>query len=103
MIIMAINIDEVIRLSQDEGLFDHEISDQLGCHRVTITRIRQRHHIPRPNLRNRKDKEQECKKCGKITLLRRKQRITKYCDHCKQVQEALRREKKRQYMKERKK
>lgn len=93
-----IDVSVITHLSQEEGLIDREIAEQLDCHRVTITRIRSRHNIPRPNLANRKDKVQICKRCGKEDVLRRKQRIKKYCKDCQKIRDAERREDKRLYM-----
>ena len=57
-------IEEVKRLSQQEGLTDKEIADILGCSRATVNRARQAHNIPKANLENRKDKEKkECRLC----------------------------------------
>ena len=93
-----INVDEVRRLSQEEGYVDKEIGDALGCHRVTVTRIRGKYDIPRPNLLNRKDKKQICNKCGEIKYIRRSERVRRFCFDCKNEQIALRREKNKIYM-----
>lgn len=93
-----ISVEIVTQLSQEEGMMDREISEILKCHRVTITRIRTRHNIPRPNLRNRRDKVQVCKRCNKEDILRRKQRIKKYCKDCQKIRDDERRENKRLYM-----
>lgn len=98
-----ISAEQIRDLSQREGLIDREIAERLGCHRVTVTRIRLRDNIPRPNLNNRHDKEQVCKLCGKVELLQRKHRIKKYCADCKKISDAQRSEKKRIYMRERQK
>lgn len=95
---MNISPVTVKHLSQEEGLFDYEIADQLGCHRVTVTRIRARYKIPRPNLNNRKDKKQVCKRCGLVTYIRRKERIRKYCPRCQRIRNEERKEQKRKYM-----
>lgn len=90
---------DVRRLSQDEGLFDHEVAEQLNTYRVKVTRCRQKHNIPRPNLDNRKDKEHRCKRCGGVTLVRRKQKAQWwYCDACKPLAREELLERKRQYM-----
>lgn len=90
--------DDVRRLSQDEGLFDHEIADQLNTYRVKVTRSRQKNNIPRPNLANRKDKEHRCRRCGEVHLIRRKDRAQGYCDTCKPLAREELLERKRQYM-----
>lgn len=92
-------IEMVRMLSQDEGWYDWEIALHMNVHRVTVTRWREQHGIPRPNLRNREDKKQVCKRCGAEDYIRRKHRIKRYCKSCKQeTQEALK-QKKREYMK----
>lgn len=96
-----VSADEIRRLSQEEGLIDREIAEVIGCHRVTVSRIRLRDNIPRPNLANRKDKEQVCKRCGKSELIRRKTRLLKYCDDCRVIHVEECKEKKRLYMKDR--
>ncbi len=100
---MAISPERVKELSQDEGLFDHEIANILHCHRVSVTRIRSKYGIPRPNLSNRKDKVQVCKRCGTKIILRRKERVRKYCPSCQRLRNEERKEQKRLYMRERQK
>ena len=99
----TVNVNEVRRLSQEEGYIDKEIADALGCHRVTITRLRKDNNIPRPNLLNRKDKKQVCSQCGKVQYLRRRERIRKYCHECQDEKSALRRHKNKMYMRNRQK
>lgn len=100
---VAISKESVRELSQDEGLFDHEIAGILQCHRVSVARIRNKYGIPRPNLLNRKDKIQVCKKCGIQGVLRRKERIRKYCPSCQRIRNEERKEQKRLYMRARQK
>lgn len=75
---------EVVRLSQDEGLNDSEIAQELGCCRATINRIRKKKDIPRANLANRKDKSYICGRCGKEVFIRRKEYKKIYCPECKE-------------------
>jgi hypothetical protein len=91
-------VEKVRVLSQERGLFDHEIADELGCHRVTVTRCRERHGIPRPKLENRADKQQICKECGHVDYIKRKQHIHRYCTSCRKKKAAALKEKKRAYM-----
>lgn len=76
-------ISEVRRLSQEEGLFDHEIAKELHISRVTVNRIRHAHNIPKVNLRFRKDKECQCVTCEHKFLVRRNQRKSIYCPVCR--------------------
>ena len=50
-------VEQIMKLSQDEGLSDAEIAEQLGYARGSIQRIRKTHNIPTANMENRKDKE----------------------------------------------
>lgn len=99
----TVDVNEVKRLSQEEGYIDKEIADALGCHRVTITRLRNDNNIPRPNLLNRKDKKQVCTHCGKEEFIRRRERVRRYCFDCQNEKTALRRHKNKIYMRQRKK
>lgn len=78
---LYMGIEEIRRLSQDEGLIDKEIAKILGIHRVTVTRIRKQNDIARADLLNRKDKISYCTKCGKTFIIRRKERI-RVCTEC---------------------
>lgn len=78
---LYMGIEEIRRLSQDEGLIDKEIATILGIHRVTVTRIRKQNDIPKAWLSNRKDKISHCTKCGKTFIIRRKERI-RVCTEC---------------------
>ena len=94
---LPIQVDQIREFSQSEGLYDREIAERMGCHRVTVTRYRMRYGIPYTNLANRRDKVQTCKAdgCGQVTMLRRKQRIHKYCQSCQESVREQRRELKR--------
>jgi hypothetical protein len=91
-------VDDVRRLSQEEGLFDHEIAKQLNTYRVKVTRCRQKHNIPRPNLANRKDKPHRCKRCKEVRLIRRRERAQGYCPECREIAHRELLERKRKYM-----
>ena len=93
-----VDVKEVRRLSQEEGYFDKEIAEALECNRVTVTRLRDMHNIPRPKLSNRKDKKQVCNQCGKEEMIRRRERVRKYCFDCQKERIALRRHKNKLYM-----
>lgn len=96
-------IERVWFYSQTEGMYDREIAEILGCHRVTVTRTRVSHNIPRPNFNNRRDKEQVCKRCSQVTLIRRCERKLKHCPHCRQTIREERLQKKRQRWQDNKK
>lgn len=81
---LPVLVEEIRRLSQDEGLTDKEIADIFGCSRATINRTRQKHGIPTANLENRKDKQYTCRFCEKTVVIRRKERKKKYCDDCRE-------------------
>lgn len=69
---LGMGTSEIMRLSQDEGLYDHEIALLLGVHRTTVIRTRQRFKIPKAFLGNRKDKVAYCTACGASFLIRRR-------------------------------
>ncbi len=90
--------NDVWRLSQDEGLFDYEIAEQLQTYRVKVSRCRKKFHIPRPKLANRRDKEHKCYRCGKTRLIRRRQRAQGLCPDCRAISRENLLERKRIYM-----
>jgi ribosomal protein L37AE/L43A len=92
-------IETVRMLSQDHGWFDWEIAKELNVHRVTVTRWRDKYNIPRPQLENREDKKQVCKRCGRTDYIKRKKRVRYYCQPCQSKAYAELFEKKRAYMK----
>ena len=57
-------INEIRRLSQEEGLKDDEIADIIKYNRVSIQRIRNENNIPTYNKEMRKDKKVICPQCG---------------------------------------
>ncbi len=79
------DVDEIRRLSQDEGLNDREIGDKLDIPRVTITRIRSRHNIPRCCKDNKMDKTYVCLNCHQTIYIRRKDRRQAFCPACQQL------------------
>ena len=76
------DIDKIRMLSQSEGLNDRQIGEQLGCSRVTITRIRLRNDIPTCDIGNRKDKSYVCLDCGREIFIKRKERRQGICPDC---------------------
>lgn len=77
-------VQEIRRLSQEEGLSDTEIARILGCARATVNRTRLANNIPTANLRNRKDKTYTCRACNSIVVIPRKKRKKHYCDDCRE-------------------
>lgn len=77
-------VEEIRRLSQDEGYYDGEIAIMLGIHRVTVARIRGKYSIPRANLKNRKDKVCSCASC-KSTFIIRRDEVSRKCPQCKSL------------------
>lgn len=78
---LGMGVTEIQRLSQDEGMYDHEIALILGLDRSTVTRNRLKHKIPRAYLGNRKDKVAYCTKCGTRFIIRRRESRNK-CYNC---------------------
>lgn len=76
------NVDEIIRLSNEEGLNDREIAVRLNCNRSSVTRIRNRNKIPKCNKDNRKDKSYKCINCGNIVYIKRVDTLKAFCDTC---------------------
>lgn len=84
-----IGVEEIRRLSSDEGMTDKEIALMIGVHRVTVSRIRKKYKMPKAVLSNRKDKRVHCTKCRKPFIIRRREKDTKghyKCDDCKSLQ-----------------
>ena len=81
VIMLGLGRSEIIRLTQDEGLYDNEVALLLGVHRTTVSRERIKHNIPKAYIGNRKDKVSYCNKCGKRFLIRRKE-IRAICYEC---------------------
>lgn len=94
-------VDEIKRLSQEEGLKDNEIAEIIGYHKVSIARIRKEYGIPKCIMSNRKDKEVVCPLCHKKYFIRRNEKYGIGCPQCiaktevkfkKLAEEELRRE-----------
>lgn len=75
-------INEIRRLSQEEGLKDSEIADIIKYNRVSVQRIRQENNIPTYNKNMRKDKEVLCPQCAKHYLIRRNEKPGICCPDC---------------------
>ena len=75
-------VNEVKRLSQEEGMYDEEIAEAIGYHRVTVQRIRKEYGIPKYNINKRKDKETVCPYCEKVYLIRRDETPGICCPEC---------------------
>lgn len=78
-------VNEIRRLSQDEGLRDSEIAEIIKYNRVSIQRIRQDYGIPTYNIENRKDKDCVCPQCGNHYLIRRREKPGICCPTCAQM------------------
>ena len=75
-------VNEIRRLSQEEGLKDAEIADIIKYNRVSIQRIRNEHNIPTYNKDMRKDKKVICPQCGEDYLIRRNEKPGICCPTC---------------------
>ena len=75
-------INEIRRLSQEEGLKDDEIADIIKYNRVSIQRIRNENNIPTYNKEMRKDKKVICPQCGNDYLIRRNEKPGICCPNC---------------------
>lgn len=75
-------VNEIRRLSQEEGLRDQEIADIIQYHRVTVQRIREKNGIPTYNINKRKDKKELCPQCGKPYYIRREETPGICCPDC---------------------
>lgn len=81
-------VEQITRLSQQEGLSDSEIGEQLGYARGSIQRIRRTHNIPVANKNNRKDKPCKCMKCDKMFDIRRCESDKIFCPECEITESA---------------
>lgn len=81
---MAKNIivDQITKLSQEEGLNDFEIGEVLGYARGSIQRIRKSNNIGKAIKQNRKDKACKCMKCDLEFFVRRIELEPIYCPDC---------------------
>lgn len=75
-------VDEIRRLSQDEGMTDAEIAEELGYRRESIARIRRQQDIPRYVLGNRRDKLCKCMVCDRQFYIRRCEPDRIACPEC---------------------
>ena len=75
-------VNEIRRLSQEEGLKDSEIADIIKYNRVSVQRIRQENGIPTFNKDVRKDKEVVCPQCCGHYLIRRNEKPGICCPTC---------------------
>jgi len=78
-------VEEIRRLSQEEGLKDTEIADIIKYNRVSINKIRKAYDIPSYNKMMRKDKEVICSNCGKRYFIRRNQSPGICCPECEKI------------------
>lgn len=81
-------VNEIRRLSQEEGLKDSEIADIIKYNRVSIQRIRNEHDIPTYNKDVRKDKKVICPQCGGDYLIRRNEKPGICCPKCAEIANA---------------
>lgn len=81
-------VEQIRRLSQEEGLNDSEIGEQLGYARGSIQRIRRMHKIPVANKDNRKDKPCKCMKCENTFYIRRYESDKIFCPECEVTESA---------------
>ena len=75
-------VNEIRRLSQEEGLKDSEIADIIKYNRVSIQRIRNENNIPTYNKDVRKDKKVICPQCGDDYFIRRNEKPGICCPKC---------------------
>ena len=75
-------INEIRRLSQEEGLKDSEIADIIKYNRVSVQRIRNENGIPTFNKEVRKDKRAVCPQCGDEYFIRRNEKPGICCPNC---------------------
>ena len=81
-------VEQIIKLSQEEGLNDSEIGEQLGYARGSIQRIRRTYNIPIANKENRKDKPCKCMKCEKQFFIKRNETDKIFCPECEITENA---------------
>lgn len=76
-------VNEIRRLSQEEGLKDNEIAEIIQYNRVSVQRIRTENKIPSYNEERRKDKKCKCVNCLKEFFIRRCEDKENFCEECK--------------------
>lgn len=79
---MPVIVNTVKNLSQNEGMKDHEIAEQMKLSRETVQRIRSINGIPKVNLSKRCDKTYFCIGCEETHTIRREERKPIYCPDC---------------------
>lgn len=77
-------VNEIRRLSQEEGLKDSEIADIIKYNRASVQRIRKENDIPSYQKNNRKDKEAVCPQCCGHYFIRRYQKPGICCPECEE-------------------
>lgn len=78
-------VNEIRRLSQEEGLKDTEIAEIIQYNRVSIQRIRKDNNIPTYNKDNRKDKQVTCPNCKRRYYIRRCELPKICCPDCSRI------------------
>ena len=78
-------VNEIRRLSQEEGLRDFEIADIIKYSRVGVQRIRQENGIPVYNKSVRKDKRVICPQCCGEYFIRRNEKPGICCPTCEET------------------
>ena len=82
-------INEIRRLSQEEGLKDAEIGDIIHYNRVSVQRIRKEYNIPTYNKDMRRDVKVKCPQCGRTYMIRRNEKAGICCPECTRIFEDL--------------
>ncbi len=75
-------VEEIRRLSQEEGLKDSEIAKIIQYNRVSVQKIRKNNNIPSYNINVRKDKKEICPNCKKEYYIRRNEKPGICCPEC---------------------
>jgi hypothetical protein len=75
-------VNEIKRLSQEEGLNDAEIANIIQYNRVSVQKIRKAYNIPRYNKDIRKDKAVICPICNSTYYIRRNEQPGICCPAC---------------------
>ena len=75
-------VNEVRRLSQEEGLRDAEIAEIIEYNRVSVQKIRKAYGIPTYNKAMRKDKAVVCPNCKSTYYIRRNEEPGICCPAC---------------------
>jgi hypothetical protein len=75
-------VNEIRRLSQQEGLRDAEIAEIIQYNRVSVQKIRKAYEIPTYNKMIRKDKVETCPICNSQYYIRRNEQPGICCPAC---------------------